>query len=152
MIGETRVSDVIMTFGMCSVVVIDDGSTFNSAFIKMCISLNINHWCLSRDNHRGDSVERYHRFLNKTQTINDSDQGTYDIYIQNTKTSQHTWNIAAIDNKYVSRCFAAIGQEFRFPSDVQLPSSPTLSNHENGNLYCYLRDVGTDSKFALSVL
>ena len=47
---------------------------------------------------------------------------------------------------------AAIGQEFIFPLDVQLSPSPTLNNHENGNLYRYLRDVGTDSKISLSVL
>ena len=66
--------DVLLTFGMCSVVVIDDGSTFKSVFIAMCTKLKINYWCLAQGNHRGNSVERYHRYLNKTQSIAGNDQ------------------------------------------------------------------------------
>ena len=108
LLAQFFVFDVIMTFGMCSVVVIDDGSTFKSVFIKIYISFNINHWCLSCGNHKINSVERYRRFLNKTQAINGNDRGTYDIYIQNYKTSQYAWNSAAIDNTDFSCCFAAI--------------------------------------------
>ena len=88
-LAQLFVSDVITNFGMCSVVVIDDGYTFKSVFVGMCTSLNINHWCLSRGNHRGSSVERYHRFLNKIQAINGNNRGTHDIYTQNTKTIQY---------------------------------------------------------------
>ena len=84
----------------------------------MYTSHNINHWCISRGNHRSNSVERYHRFLNKTQVINGNSRGTHDIYIQNAKTSQYTWNSAAVNNTDVSRFFAAICREFRFPLDV----------------------------------
>ena len=72
-LAQLFVSNVIMSFGMRSVILIDDGSTFRSIFIGMCTSLNINHWCLSRGNHRSNSVEYYHRFLNKTQFINGND-------------------------------------------------------------------------------
>ena len=63
------VSDVIMIIGMCSVVIIDDGFTFKSVLIGMCISLNIHHWCISMGNLRDNLVECYHRLWNKTQAI-----------------------------------------------------------------------------------
>ena len=82
-------SEVLLTFIMCDVVVIDDGSTFKCAFIDMCTKLKINHWCLAQGNHRGNSVEHYHRYLNKTQAIAGNDQGTNAFINQNAKTSQY---------------------------------------------------------------
>ena len=35
--------EVVQTFGMCSVMVIDDGSTFESVFISMCVVLSIQY-------------------------------------------------------------------------------------------------------------
>ena len=63
------VSEVIMTFGMCSMVVIDDGSIFKNAFIEMCKKVKLNYWCVLRENHIGNSLEPYQRFLNKTQKL-----------------------------------------------------------------------------------
>ena len=57
-LAELSMSQVVLTFGMCSVVVVDDESNFKNVFLEM--------WCLSRGNHTGNSVERYHRFINKT--------------------------------------------------------------------------------------
>ena len=53
-LAQIFMSDVVLSFGMCSVVVIDDGTTFKSVFISMCEKLNIDFWCLSRGNHRGN--------------------------------------------------------------------------------------------------
>ena len=107
---------------------------------------------MSRGNHKGNSVEHYNRFLNKTQTFNGNDRGTNTCYIENAKTSQYAWNSTPIDDTDVPRSLAAIGHEFRFPLDVDLSPTPTLNSETNNNLFSYLRDVSTDSKFALSVL
>ena len=84
-LAQVFMSEVVLTFGMCSMVVIDDGSTFKSVFILMCTALKINFWYLSRGNHRSNSVERYHRFLNKTQAIAGTDRGTHSVILQNAK-------------------------------------------------------------------
>ena len=47
---------------------------------------------------------------------------------------------------------AAIGRTFRFPLDVELSPTPTLNTETNSALFQYLRDVSTDSTFALSIL
>ena len=36
-------SDVVLTFGVVLVVVIDDGSTFKGLFVAMCKALHINY-------------------------------------------------------------------------------------------------------------
>ena len=100
---QLYVSDMVVNFRMCNVVLIDDFSAFKIVFVGLCTSLYINHWCLSRGDHRGNSVERYRRFLNKTQAINVNDQVTHNIYIQNAKISQYSWNSADIDNIDVFR-------------------------------------------------
>ena len=128
-------SEIILSFDMRSVVVIGDGINFKSAFISMCKALKTNFWCLSRGNHRGMSVERYHRFLNKTQTISGSNRGTYSVILQNSKTSQYAWNSSPIDNTDISRSKAAIEHEFHLPLDVELSPTSTLNNVHNSALF-----------------
>ena len=36
-------ADVLLTFGMCSIVVIGNGSTFKGVFITMCTKLKMNY-------------------------------------------------------------------------------------------------------------
>jgi len=59
--------DVIMTFGMNSVVVIDDGSPFKGIFVTVCGILKLNYAYLEVI--IGAALLKYHRFLNKTQAI-----------------------------------------------------------------------------------
>ena len=77
-------------------------------------------WPLSRGNQKGNSVERYHRFLNKTQTISGENRRTREVFHQNMKTSQYTYNNALIDDTYISRCVVTVGKEFRFILDIEL--------------------------------
>ena len=150
-LAEIFMADVVLSFGMYFVVVIDYGSTFKSVFISMCKSLSIHYWCLSRGNHRGNSVKHYHRFLNQTEAIAGNDRGTHLVIIQNAKISQYAWNSAPIDGTDIPRSTAAIGRGFLFPLDVDLVPTPTLNDH-NSKLFSYLRNVSIDANFAVSVL
>ena len=151
-LAELFMSTVVLTFGMCSVVVVDDGSNFKNVFLEMCKKLNIHCWVLSRGNHKGNSVEHYHRFINKTQAIAGNDRGTHSIFANNAKTSQYAWNSSPIDGTDITRSMAAIGRDFRFPLDVNLTPTPTLNSSSNASLFQYLRDVSLESKFAVSIL
>ena len=151
-LAKLFMADVILSFGMCAIVVIDDGSTFKGHFTLMCEALKIQYWILSRGNHKGNSCERYHRFLNKTQTIHGNDRGTHNVFLQNAKTSQFAWNSAPIDNTDVVRSLAAVGREFRFPLDVELSVIPPINDASNSALTNYLRDVSIEAKFATSVV
>ena len=76
-LAKLFMSKVAITFGMCSVVVVDDSSNFKNVFLEMFKKLNTHCWVLSRGNHKGNSVEHYHRFINKTQEIAGNNQGTH---------------------------------------------------------------------------
>ena len=151
-LAKVYMEQVILNFGISAIVVVDDGSTFKGAFKAMCEQLKVTFWALSRGNHKGLSVERYHRYLNKTQAIVGNDRGTHKTFIQNAKTSQYAWNSAPIDNTDIVRSLVAVGREFRFPLDIELCPVPPLNDKQNGALAQYLRDVSNDSAFATSVL
>ena len=151
-LSQLFMEHVLLSYGICAVVVVDDGSTFKGIFKEMIELLKITLWTLSRGNHKGNSAERYHRFLNKTQAITGNDRGTHGNFIQNAKTSQYAWNSAPIDGTDVPRSVAAIGRQFRFPLDTEFLQPPQLEDGEQSRLHQYLRDVSNESKFAEGVL
>ena len=151
-LAKLFMEDVVLNFGIVAVVVVDADSKFLGTFKDMCSILKIQFWPLARGNHKGNSVERYHRFLNKTQAIIGQDRGTHSSFRQNMKTSQYAWNSAPIDDTDIPRCLPAVGRIFKFPMDVELESIPTLNCSDNSALYIYLRDVSNESAFATSVL
>ena len=132
--------------------VVDADSRFRSTFEAMCKLLKLTFWSISRGNHKGNSVERYHSFLNKTQTIRGQDRGMYEVFHQNIKTSQYAWNNAPIDDTDIPRCVAAVGREFRFALDIELLDQPSLNNKEHSTLFHYLRNISCNSQFSISVL
>ena len=109
----------MLRFGMCAVVVLDDGSPFKGVFKEMCDILHIKYWVLGRSNHKGLSVERFHRFVNKVERIAGTDRGTHNGFIRTAITAQFAWNSAPIDGTDAVRSLAAVGREFRYPLDVQ---------------------------------
>ena len=78
---------VIFTFDMVAVVVVDADSKFLHLFEETCKALVFQFWPLLRGSHKGNSVEKYHRFLNKTQTIVGQDRDTHHSFVENSKTS-----------------------------------------------------------------
>ena len=151
-LAQTFMEDVVLTFGMVAVVVVDADSKFLREFEEMCKALKMVFWPLARGNHKAMRVECYHRFLNKTQTIVGQDRGTHETFVQNAKTSQYAWNSAPIDDTDISRSMAALGRDFKFPMDVELSAMPVINDNQNSALFKYLRDVSNNSKFATSVV
>ena len=72
---------VLMKFGMCHLVVIDDGIPFKGVFVAMFQAINLNYDVLAKRNHKGLSVEHFHRFLNNSVTIATEEHGTNDIFV-----------------------------------------------------------------------
>ena len=144
--------EMFVNFGTCAVIVIDDGSTFKGTSQTMRKALKITYWCILRGNHKGNSVETFHHFLNKAQTITGGDWGKHAGFIQDAKTSQYDWNSSLIDYTDTSRILTAIGKEFHFTLDVDIYALPSMNTSNNSALFQYLPDVSTESKFAASVL
>ena len=103
---------------MVAVVGGDTGSRLIGAFEAIFKCLQITFWNLSHINHKLNSVENCHRFLNKTQAISGQDLISHDLLIQNAKTSQYAWKKYPIDDTEVMRSVAAVGREFIFTIDT----------------------------------
>ena len=72
---------ILMKFGLCHLVVLDDGSTFKGAFIVMSDALNMNHDVFTKRNHKDLTVKYCHQFLNKSVTIAAEERGTNSIFV-----------------------------------------------------------------------
>ena len=86
--------EVALLFGMTSVIVVDVDRKFRSVFDNMCKALKVHFFPLSRGNHKGLSVDKYHQFLKKK--IVSQDRGTHLSILKNVKTSQYACNSATI--------------------------------------------------------
>ena len=71
---------VLLKFGLCHLVVLDDGSHFQGAFIAMYDALSLNYDVLAKRNHKGLTVEYFHCVLNKSVNIAAEDRGTNDFF------------------------------------------------------------------------
>ena len=71
-------------------------------------------------------MEKYRRFINKTQAIAGQDCGNHDVFIQNAKTYQYAWNSSPIDGTEVVIIIEDVGRELIFSLDRELLTTPTL--------------------------
>ena len=129
---------VLMKFGLCHLVVLDDGSPLKGAFIAMCNALNLNYDVLAKRNHKGLTVKNVHRFLNKSVTIAAEDRGTDDIFVPAGITTGYAWNSAPIDGTDILRSIPVIGRELRFPIDINISALSKLAyNSDQAALDCF---------------
>ena len=70
-----------MKFGVCYLVVLDDGIPFKGAFVAMCKYLDLNYDMFPKCNHKGLSITHFHRFLNKSTTIAMENRQCNDFFI-----------------------------------------------------------------------
>ena len=151
-LSQLIMEQVLLKYGMCAVIVVDAASNFRGIFEQMCSILSITFWPLARGNHHGLSVERYHRFLNKTQTIQGASIGTHINFRRTVLLSAYSWNSSPIDGTDIIRSIPAVGRIFRFPLDSTISPLPPLNDSANTQLLEYLREVGTESTFATAIL
>ena len=73
---------VLLKFGICMMVVIDDGNEFRGTFEILCNKLNIRFYIVVVQNHKAVGVERYHRFLNLAHKISTEERGTPVTFVE----------------------------------------------------------------------
>ena len=125
-LAENFFQHALMKFGVCHLVVIDDGTLFKGASVTMCTALDINCDILVKRNHKELTVEHFHRFLNRAVTIAMKDRQSNDIYVPARIAAGYAWNSVPIDVTDILRSSVAIGREFRFPIDINLSALPQL--------------------------
>ena len=63
-----------MKFGVCCLVVLDNGSPFKYSFVDMYKYLDLNYDVPVKRNHKDLTVEYFHRFFNKVTTVSMEDR------------------------------------------------------------------------------
>ena len=141
---------VLMKFGIW--VVLDDGNPFKGAFIAMCDVLNLNHDVLAKCNHKGLTMEHFHRLLNNSVTIAAEYRGTNDIIIPTDIAGGYSWNSAPIDGTDILRSTPAIGRELHFPIDININDVPKLAYNNGQATLDYLNLAASSRHFSSSIL
>ena len=142
----------MLSFGTVTVLLVDADRRFRGAFESMCKFPKIKFCNIAHSNHKVDSVKKYHQLQKKTQATARQHGVIHDVFIQNDKTSQYTWNSAPINDTNVMRSVAAVGREFIFPLDIELLLTTNLNPNNTQLLFKYLLDVFTNPQFSISVL
>jgi len=143
---------VLMKFGLCQLVVLDDGISFKGAFIAMCDALNLNYDVLAKRIHKGLTVKHFHRFLNKSITISTEDCGTNDVFVPAGIATGYAWNSVPIDGTDILCSIPTIGRELYFLIDINLSALPKLAHNSGQAALDYLKLTDSSRHFSSSIL
>ena len=121
---------VLMKFGLCHLVVLDDENPFKGTFISMSDFFHLNYDFLAKRNHKGLTVKKIHRFLNKSVTIAVEERSTKDIFVP-IGIAFYACNSVPIDGTNILCVILAIGRELHFPIDINLYVLPKLTQNNS---------------------
>mmetsp|Transcript_14417 Transcript_14417/g.22007 ORF Transcript_14417/g.22007 Transcript_14417/m.22007 type:complete len:216 (-) Transcript_14417:1119-1766(-) len=96
--------------GLPRMIVIDAGSEFAGVLIQMCSTLGLKYYTVSKGNHKAVIVERFNRYLNKTQRIHAANCETFFEWKLGTAFAFYGWNSAPVDGTSIVRSFAVVGR------------------------------------------
>ena len=80
--AENVFQHVLMKFDLCHIVVVDDGNPFICDFVAMSKTVDLNFDIIFKRNHKGLTVEYFHRFLNNVVTIAMEDRQSDDAFVR----------------------------------------------------------------------
>ena len=86
----------------------------------MCDALYLRYNIIAKCNYKIVSTLFFHGFLNKSQIITSNDCVTDGVFVETGITAAYVWNSALIDDTDIICSIPAIGQEYRFPLNIEL--------------------------------
>ena len=128
---------VLMKFGLCHLVVFDDGTPFKELSGIKC---QLRHSC------------SIHRFLNKSVTIAAGERGTTNIFVPAGIAVGYARNSVPIDGTDILRSIPAIGRELKFPLYINLNAMPKLVQNNANAVLEYLKLTDSSRSFSSSIL
>ena len=126
-LAKLFMQDVLLKIGFCSMVVVDDGSSFKDTFKEMCNTLNIHYHLLAKGNHQALSVERFHHYLNKAVMIAQNDRQNTSDFVPAACATAYAWNSSPINGTNIICSISAVGREFKFPFNFHYVDTPQLT-------------------------
>ena len=129
---------IFLQIGIPQVIFVDADTKFAGFFKSVFTQMLIPVIAVSRGNHKAVRNERFHRYLNKVQTINTADSGSLHRWVQGIFFAIYAWNADAADGTDIPRCIPAFGREFPFPIDIRPVSSAQGSTVGGQQLLDYM--------------
>ena len=151
-VARAFMESVLLRFGLCVLVVIDEGREFCGLFRSMCAKLNIRCHVVAKRNHKAVGVERFHRFLNHSQRICSEERGTPATFVECGLTTAYAWNASPIDGTDILRSVPAIGRELKFPLDIHESDLPAPTSDVTASVVDYIRYLGRDISYARDLI
>ena len=151
-LAEYFMQHVLLKFGICHLVILDDDSPFKGVFTAMCKSLHINYDILAIRNHKGLLVETFHRFVNKDITIAAEGRAANDVFVATGVAAGYAWNSSLIDGTDILRSVPALGRELRSLLDIDLSALPPIVSNNADSVVSYLRLIDLNRYFVSVIL
>lgn len=148
-LAQAFMENVLLKFGLCLAVVVDNGSIFMGVFTQTMKSLNIHLHRVSKRNYNAVGVERYYRFLNHNVIIVADARETPRCFVEAGLIAAFAWNVMLVDGTDILHSVPAIGCLLNFPIDIaieQLPL-PIISDAAKATV-SYMRHISKDARFA----
>ena len=142
---------ILLKFGLCIMVVIDQGSEFQGVFKKMCKLLNIRYHSVAKRNHKAVSVEWFHKFLNYSQHICTEECCTSAAFVKCTYTTAYAWNTSPIDGTDIIRSVPAISCKLKFPLDIHESPLPPIINNPTKSIVDYIQYLDRTTVYAREI-
>ena len=142
---------VLMKFSLCHLVVLDDGNLFKGDFVAKCKSLKLNNDILPKHNHEGLLVEHFHYFKNKATIIAMEDRQSNDDFVRVVIAVWCVQNSAHIDETDILRGTVDMGQEIRFPVDIDLSTLSQLTQSNAQSAVDFLRLTDSNRRFSSAI-
>ena len=117
-------SQMFIPNGLPRLIFVDQEGVFKGVFMELFGLLGIPVEAVAPENHKAIRCERFHRYLNKVQTINTADKQSFHQWHQGVMFALYAWNAGPIDGTDIPRSVAAIGREFPFPIDLTNGATP----------------------------
>ena len=118
------IEHVLLKFGLCLMVVIDDRNEFHGVLESMCNVLDIKFHIVAKFNHKVVGVELFHKFLNHAKKVSTEARGSSEPNVEVAMETPHAWNAIPLDGTDIIRSVTAIGRTLRFSLDIDLVNIP----------------------------
>jgi len=151
-VARIFMESVLLKFGICAMVVVDEGSEYRRTFEQMCKALKLRFHPVAKRNHKAVGVERFHKFLNHAQTIATEQRGTPEIFVECAMTAAYAWNASVIDGTDIVRSIPAIGRVLKFPLDIIESEIPTSIDDSSASIVKYMQYLGNDVSYSRQLL
>ena len=147
-LAQAFMENVFLKFGLCLVVVVDNGTPFMYIFEQATKTLNIRLHRVAKRNHKAVGVEIYHRFLNHAVTLAATTRETISCFVEAAMVAAYAWNAMLIGGTDIPRSVPTIGRPLRFPMDIAIAELPPPIVDAAKATVSYICNISHDARFS----